>query len=102
LGKIKDSAALEPLLELLNDGFWHQHAAVYALGEMGDAKAVPHLLKLLHDELLMEPAMEALGKIGDLRAVAPLEGIMVEISERQALVAEQAIDEIRKKMNQGT
>jgi HEAT repeat protein len=96
LGKINDHAALEPLIELLNDGFWHRYAAIFALGEMRDGNAVPHLLGLLDDAMLIEPVIEALGKIGDERALSPLMAIMGSLTEGQASLAEKAVAAIRK------
>ena len=72
LGKIGDSTALAPLAELLKEDFWLQYPAIVALGEMRDKRAVPHLLELLDNELLVMPVIEALGKIGDKRTLRTL------------------------------
>ena len=96
LGKLHDESAFEPLVKLLDDGFWHQNAAIYALGEMRAVKALPQLLHLLEDKILLEPVIGALGKIGDERALAPLLVIMDSLSGRETAVAERAIEAIRR------
>ncbi len=72
LGRIGDARAVEPLLELFVDHYWLQHAAVVALGKIGDRRATCSLLLRRHDPLLAEPVIEALGRIGDPDALAPL------------------------------
>jgi HEAT repeat protein len=72
LGKIGDRAALFPLIELLKGDFWVQYAAIAAIGAMRDYRAVPHLLQILDNEFLAGPAIDALGEIGDPRALYPL------------------------------
>jgi HEAT repeat protein len=97
LGKIKDDAAIDPLLKLLNEGFWHQYAAIHALGEIGAPGALPHLIELLHDDALVEPVVEALEKIGDPRALAPLMELADRLAERPAALVRRAVDVIRRK-----
>ena len=65
---------MEPLIELIVDeGFPNRNGAVDALGEIGDARAIKPLLKLLgnEDKGLQSDAAEALVKIGE-PAVEPL------------------------------
>jgi len=57
-----------------------RRAAAQALGEIGDARAVEPLIAALSEEGLCQAAVEALGKIGDARAVEPLIGILDKIS----------------------
>ncbi len=57
--------------------------AVEALGEIGDARAVPELLQALQDPALHEAVIRALGQIGDQRAVPDLLEILDQ-SESQA------------------
>ncbi len=43
--------AVDPLIEILNDEDWKiRGAAAWALGNLGDEKAIPALEKLLDDE----------------------------------------------------
>jgi chemotaxis protein methyltransferase CheR len=72
LGRIGDSAAVVPLIKLLDQGFWLQFPAVAALGELGSHLAVPRLVELLDEELLFEPVVGALQKIGDSSALPAL------------------------------
>jgi len=84
LGKIGDRAALFPLIELLKGDFWVQYSAIAAIGEMRDYRAVPHLLDLLDNELLAGAAADALGKIGDPRALHPLGRIFPSLDDEVA------------------
>jgi len=91
LGRIGDRAALVPILELLREDFWQQFPAVVALGEMRDNRAVPYLLQLLSHEMLREPVIEALGKIGDPRALNPLVDIIGDPSAEHCALAASAL-----------
>ncbi|WP_162605162.1 HEAT repeat domain-containing protein [Geomonas oryzae] len=84
LGKIGDRSALVPLLELLKGDFWLQYPAVCAIGELRDYRAVPHLLPLLGDEMLRGAVVEALGKVGDQRALYALAGILPFVEQELA------------------
>jgi HEAT repeat protein len=76
LGKIGDRSALFPLIELLKGDFWVQYSAITAIGAMRDYRAVPHLLQLLDNEFLSTAVIDALGEIGDPRALHPLARIL--------------------------
>ncbi|SLM46955.1 conserved protein of unknown function [Nitrospira japonica] len=74
LGKMKSSAAVEPLLSAL---FNDRDAAVRedivrALGQIGDGRAVEFLMLAMKEPGLRLLAVEALGQIGDQRAVPVL------------------------------
>jgi HEAT repeat protein len=68
--------AVEPLIAAWRDSSnWHvRQAAVGALGQIGDARAVKPLIGALknRDEYMRKAAAWALGQIGDPRAVEPL------------------------------
>lgn len=81
LGKIGDRTALVPLLDLLKEDFWQQFPAVTAIAAMRDNRAVPHLVKLLGDNMLEGAIIDALGEIGDPRALKYLFKIL-EDSDR--------------------
>ena len=78
LGKIGDSRAVEPLIEVLVEediGLVAEAAAAAAdaLGKIGDSRAVEPLIGVLDiDRDVSEAAAWALGEIGDARAVEPL------------------------------
>ena len=97
LGKLGDSRALEPLLELLDQGFWLQYPAICALGSLGSPEALPRLLELLADELLFEPVTQALEKIGDRRALPALRAAMGASDARRARIAAQAVMALEKR-----
>lgn len=79
LGKIGDRSALFPLIELLKGDFWVQYSAITAIGAMRDYRAVPHLLQLLDNEMLAGAVIDALGQIGDPRALYPLGKILPSV-----------------------
>jgi len=100
LGKIGDRAALLPLIELLKGDFWLQYAAIAAVGAMRDFRAVPHLLNLLDNDLLAGSVMQALGKIGDPRALFPLCSILPYLDDNLAGQAARAIVAISRQSNE--
>ncbi len=101
LGKIGDRAALLPLLDLLKEDFWQQYPAIVAMGEMRDDRAIPHLLQLLTNEMLIEPIIDAFGKIGDPRSLLPLLDIIGEPSAAHSAAATRAVVAIQKGLNDG-
>lgn len=69
LGAVRARDAVPGLIRLLHADLWLQFAAVAALGEIGDARAVQPLIESIQNEMLSEPAVEALGKIGSAEAL---------------------------------
>ena len=107
--KIIELKAVEPLMKALDNLDEDDSAypdAVFALGEIGDAKAVDFLIKSLKiglnnwpssGEEIRSSAALALGRIGDERAIQPLiEAISDEEDEVREIVAE-ALGEFGKK-----
>lgn len=76
LGKLKVSAAIEPLLKALKDRDEHvRREVVMALGELNDIKTVMPLIEMLENEdstYVRCGIVEVLGIIGDQRAFQPL------------------------------
>ncbi len=74
LGKLRDPAAVDPLLACLNQSTrgWLDYAAAEALGAIGDQRALGPLLTALNRSSLREPVLEALGKIGNADTLGPL------------------------------
>jgi len=75
LGKIGDTIAVEPLIQVLKDGesdirFW----AAWALGNIQDKRALICLIQAFKDKdkKVRWKAADALGEMGDKRAVIPL------------------------------
>jgi len=60
--------------DLEDEDPWIRAGAAFALGEIGDTRAVDLLISVLKDEdsTVREEAAGALGKISDLKAVDPL------------------------------
>lgn len=73
LGKIGDKQAVEPLFKSTSKG---NYEAIIALGKLKDERVVEVLIDRISgrrvDELDLDKTIEALGKIGDPRAVKPL------------------------------
>jgi HEAT repeat protein len=86
LNRLGDARVVEPLILLAESdangstdvGEWAQHAAVVALGDLGDPRASEALVRRIPDEVLGVSAMLSLGRTGDLRAVGPLLGVLDE------------------------
>lgn len=75
LGHTRHPAATETLLRALErEDEWLRFAAVGALGELGDARAVAALSKLLDEPLMEEAAATALEEITSVESVAALAG----------------------------
>jgi len=77
LGDLGDPRAVAPLIDALTDRRGPALSAAWALVEIG-APAVDPLIVALRDPdaALADAAAQALGKIGDVRAVAPLLGAL--------------------------
>lgn len=100
LGKIGDRSALFPLIELLKGDFWVQYSAITAIGAMPDYRAVPHLMQMLDNELLVGPVVDALGEIGDPRALYPLGKILPQVENILAGQIARAMMQIYKSVNE--
>lgn len=72
LGKRRAIEAVNALIDVLENDFWLQFAAINALGEIADARALTPLIARLGDDMYRGEAAEALGKIADPRAMGPL------------------------------
>ncbi len=86
LGKMRSSAAVEPLLSVL---FNDQDQAiredvVRALGQIGDGRAVEFLVTAMKEPGLRTLAVEALGRIGDRRAVPVLINVLDGVDRPEA------------------
>jgi HEAT repeat protein len=76
LGELKDAHAINELIDALKpeSGKWNDRAA-WALGEIGDNRAVQPLIAIIRSNPpnpMMEYAITALGKLGNEEAVQPL------------------------------
>jgi HEAT repeat protein len=72
LGKRRALDAVPALVDVLENDFWLQFAAITALGEIADARATGPLIARLGDEMYRGEAAEALGKVADPQAMGPL------------------------------
>ncbi|NWJ46053.1 MAG: HEAT repeat domain-containing protein [Chloroflexi bacterium] len=92
LGRIKDPRAVPPLIAALRDEEDSnvRYRITWALGEIGDRRAVEHLILALNDEdsEVCFAAAGALVKIGDSRALPELQQIInSDIDERRRALA---------------
>jgi HEAT repeat protein len=94
LGRMKARAAVTALcLALLDEKNHSAHsrgAVAIALGRIGDAEAVPYLIKALEDSqvYVQRRAVEALAMLKDARAVGPLVDLLKKSSQSKPALAE--------------
>jgi HEAT repeat protein len=72
LAQIRTTLAVDALMKVLDRDPWLRFAAVHALGEIGDHRAVPALAPLIDDESVRGAVIRAMGKIGSPEALAVL------------------------------
>jgi len=82
LGRLRATAAVPALLELLHGNLWLQLAAVTALGEIGDPAAVGPLLGLVPDSFVAEQAVRSLQRIAAPESLVPLLALLARVHER--------------------
>jgi HEAT repeat protein len=70
LSQIRSTLAVEALVKVLDRDPWLRFAAVHALGEIGDQRAVSALAPLIEDEAVRGAVIHAMGKIGSPEALA--------------------------------
>jgi HEAT repeat protein len=87
LAHLRASSAVGALLATLDEDPWLRFAAVHALGEIGDPRAVGKLATLLGDEATREVVIGALGKIGSAEALEHLAGVLRDSPEPDAFMA---------------
>jgi len=78
LSQIRSTLAVEALVKVLDRDPWLRFAAVHALGEIGDQRAVPALAPLIDDQLVRGAVIRAMGKIGSREALAVLFRVLRE------------------------
>jgi HEAT repeat protein len=70
LAQMRSAMAVDALLKVLDRDPWLRFAAVHALGEIGDQRAVPALAPLLEDKGVRGAVIRAMGKIGSTEALS--------------------------------
>jgi twitching motility protein PilT len=72
-----DPRVVQPVCKLLDDpDWWLRITACDALGELGDERALPPLIKALQDDEARWAAIDALARIGSTRALGPLSKLL--------------------------
>jgi HEAT repeat protein len=87
LAQLRATVAVGSLVKALDRDPWLRFAAVDALGEIGDARAVGSLVGLLEDESIRLGVIEALGKIGSPEALGALARLLREDQNGQTFAA---------------
>ncbi len=87
LGRLRAAAAVGPLVATLDRDPWLAFAAAHALGDIGDARAVPALAARVRDEALGDAVLVALGRIGSREALVTLAEQLLESSGDDARFA---------------
>jgi HEAT repeat protein len=78
LGKLRAQSAASVIETMLEADPWLRFAAAHALGEIGHPGSVHALMRGASDPAIAELAIDALGKIGTVPAVAVLADLLVE------------------------
>jgi HEAT repeat protein len=95
LGWIKDLAALDPLISALrqDEHFGVRLEAAWALGQLGDGRAVYPLVEALKDQdaNVRRSAVEALARLHDPMAREPLERLLMDEDLGVRLAAREAL-----------
>jgi HEAT repeat protein len=76
LSQLRSSLAVGSLVRVLDRDPWLRFAAIHALGEIGDHRAVGALAPLLEDNAVRDVAIAAMGKIGSADALGHLFNIL--------------------------
>ena len=88
-GKLKAVDAVDALAEIAESrDFFLSFPALDALVKIGDPRVAPRVIPLLGDDLLREPAINLLGRLGDDTAVAPLTALLNTPDAPTDLIAE--------------
>jgi HEAT repeat protein len=82
LGQLRSSEAVPGLLGLLKGELWLQLAAIDALGAIGDPRAVGPLIDLVPDSVVAEPAVHALLRLAAPESLEPLLARFGTVQER--------------------
>jgi HEAT repeat protein len=82
VGQLRSREAVPALCALLSGDLWLQLAAIAALGEIGDPRAVGPLMAFVPDSVLAEPAVQALRSIAAPESLEPLLALLVIVRER--------------------
>jgi HEAT repeat protein len=81
LSLLRASAAVDMIIDILDRDPWVRLAAVHALGDIGDPRAVPALIPLLDDDEIRDLAVAALGKIRSPEALPHLAELLCDAEE---------------------
>lgn len=95
LGKLGDSRAMDPLLNLLEgEDVEIRKAAIHALGAIGDPKSIAFIRKSIDNEKLSTPAIEALGIFGGDEAFEILKNLIKSDNANKAVAAARSLGQM--------
>ena len=99
IGKAGESSVMDTLIDIIETGdIWTAFPAVDALGRIGDGKAVPALIKALDKKTLRAPAIKSLSLIGDPDT---LKYIVPFIEDPSKTVQEEALRSLERYYRKG-
>lgn len=99
LGTMGEPTVVDALVEILEgEDFWTAYPAADALGRIGDKRAIPALLGALSRKPLREPALRALGALGDDAAV---KHVVPFIKDHSRVIQEEALRTVEKLYHRG-
>lgn len=81
LGTHRSRRTVPRLCEMMCGSFWQQFGVMRSLGQIGDPRAIPTILDAMNNEMLLEPAVEALGGIATTDCLPPLWSLLAECDE---------------------
>jgi HEAT repeat protein len=89
LGAMEEPSVVDVLVEIVRGGdLWTAYPAVEALGRIGDTRAVPALVETIEKRTLREPALRALGKLDDGSVI---DHIVPYVEDRSKAVQHEAL-----------
>jgi HEAT repeat protein len=94
LGKVGEPSVVDALIEILDSGdLWTAFPAADALGRIGDRKAVPHLISALKKKPLREPVLKALGLLSEPSTLQYIIPMMEDTSKNIQMEALKTVEQ---------
>jgi len=102
LGKTGETSVVDALVEMLGQGdLWTAYPAAEALGRIGDRRAVPQLLRALKRKPLREPVLNSLGRLADPSALPAIVALLEDTSVNIRAQALKAATELYRRGVEG-
>ena len=99
IGKVREASMVDALIEIIgSDDIWTAYPAADALGRIGDTKAIPALIKALGKKTLRVPAIKALSLIADPDT---LQHIIPFLEDRSKTIQEETLRAVERFYRKG-